>query len=356
MGSLEGHLLPGTFFIIFGIWWSFITAIRFIHSRQRSIFKKNSLNGYKSSVTMPCICLPCAGPRRWPIESYFKLIFGCIGIYIEIRYGIEYRPIQVLNSNETRSSEPYIQMQTENKNQNAQDSNEHMHMHGKRSAHQPAMEWFITHNNQQHATMYSAFVLGSIVEIMMYHGVRLPTKLDYVCGILAFFVEGFLFSNHLHSRAPLDVHIHTLLVYAIFGCAILSIFETCYLNNILLTYGRIFFTIFQGTWFWQVGFVIYPPWHNPKYIWDPNDHNQIMTITMSYCWHAILIVAGLIIQLLIMQRIYGSSKKIANEWDELIIIDYESTNHESNIAILNSELNLESQPLDVNENSDNDPV
>ena len=76
MGTLGGHVLPGTFFIIFGAWWSFITTIRFIHSKVRSPFnKKNSVIRYKTSVIMPCLCLPCAKLRRAPVERLILNIF-----------------------------------------------------------------------------------------------------------------------------------------------------------------------------------------------------------------------------------------------------------------------------------------
>lgn len=65
-------------------------------------------------------------------------------------------------------------------------------------------------------------------------------------GIFAFGVEAFLFANHLHSRHMLDIHLHTLLVYAIYGCVIFCILETYKPEQILFTYGRILFTILQG--------------------------------------------------------------------------------------------------------------
>jgi hypothetical protein len=81
-------------------------------------------------------------------------------------------------------------------------------------------------------------------------------------------IEGFLFANHLHSREPLDIHVHTLLVYAIEGCVAFTCLEFFKPNEILFTYGRIVCTLLQGTWFYQVGFVLYPPTKNPAWQWD----------------------------------------------------------------------------------------
>ena len=100
--------------------------------------------------------------------------------------------------------------------------------------------------NGQHITMYSGFMLGAAVEILMHFRVDIPPKLEYICGAMGFALEGFLFVNHLHAREPLDVHIHSLLVYAIAGCVIFICLEFSNPNQILFTYGRITCTMLQG--------------------------------------------------------------------------------------------------------------
>jgi hypothetical protein len=79
MGTLAGHLLPGIMFIGIGLWWSIVTAVRFILSKKKSPFKANSSVGYKSTVAMPCLCMPTSRLRRAPIESWIKLVLGTIG-------------------------------------------------------------------------------------------------------------------------------------------------------------------------------------------------------------------------------------------------------------------------------------
>lgn len=63
---------------------------------------------------------------------------------------------------------------------------------------------------------------------------------------------GFLFLYHLHGRDMLDVHVHTLLLYAIFGQAFICLLEVFHRGNILLELLRATLTILQGSWFWQV--------------------------------------------------------------------------------------------------------
>lgn len=112
--------------------------------------------------------------------------------------------------------------------------------------------WRFEKGNAQHITMYSSFILGAAIEIMMHHGVDLPAKLDIALGILAFAVEGFLFAFHLHAKAPVEIYLHVLLVYAIVGCVVFCALEAYDGQQVLFTYGRIMFTLFQGTWFYQV--------------------------------------------------------------------------------------------------------
>ena len=107
MGTLGGHLLPGSFFIIFAIWWGFITSLRYVQMRYHSAngrkqngsagggggpdSKKNQI-GYHSTVWMPCVCLPC-GPRarRAPIESWMKAILAFIALLIEAYTAVSFQ-------------------------------------------------------------------------------------------------------------------------------------------------------------------------------------------------------------------------------------------------------------------------
>ena len=323
MGTLGGHVLPGSFFTMFAIWWSYVTAIRYILSKRRSPFKKNELVGYKNSVAMPCICLPCGLLKRAPLESYFKAIAGTIGLLGEVITGIHYFPkplLDQINVNPVTNSN-MMEMDHEH--------NHGAHIH-KRDSHPnemipsaPIVGWHFEYVNSQHIVMYSAFIFGAIIEILLYHKYDLPKRVDYALGLIAFAVESFLFSNHLHSRDMLDIHVHTLLVFAINGCVVFCALEMYDPTQILFTYGRITFTLLQGTWFCTVGFILYPPTTDPAFQWAKNDHNQVMTVTVLFCWHFLLILIGLFIQLGVMKRIYRNSKRVANDWDELIIIDDE---------------------------------
>lgn len=159
--------------------------------------------------------------------------------------------------------------------------------------------------NAQHITMYAGFMLGGVVELLVHARADfVPAKLDMACGLMSFGVEAFLFAFHLHSRAPLDIRIHVLLVYAIYGCLLFGTLEMWRPREVLFAYGRIAFTFLQGTWFCQIGFMLYPSSSSSAFVWDRCDHEQVMTATMMFCWHFILILVALCIQLWLVSRLF----------------------------------------------------
>ncbi|CAF0708794.1 unnamed protein product [Brachionus calyciflorus] len=291
MGSLGGHLLPGSFFIIFAIWWGFVTAVRFVQSRS------NRKRPFKSSVTMPCIFLPCATLRTAPVESYLKAILALIALVIEIltSYSISYLTIDELN-------------RLNNMANMESSGGEHGHKRAVETAQKLYKHYSFALGNFQHVTMYSAFIIGAIVEILVHHKFDLPKRIEYAMGVLAFSVEAFLFAFHLHGKEVVDVYVHLFLVYAIFGCIICAGLECYNPHNVLFVYGRILFTLLQGTWFFQVGFMLYPPTDNPAYHWNLKDHGNIMIVTICYCWHVMLIVIGLIGQLWFVKKVMGGAR------------------------------------------------
>ena len=67
------------------------------------------------------------------------------------------------------------------------------------------------------------------------------------------------------------------------ACAICVALEARYRNHAVPALGRAFFTFMQGTWFYQIGFILYPPSGVPE--WDQEDHDQMMIVTAIFSWH-----------------------------------------------------------------------
>jgi hypothetical protein len=142
--------------------------------------------------------------------------------------------------------------------------------------------------NAQHITMFFFFGLNGVVDLLQYKKWDLPPKLDYISAALAFAVEGFLFYFHLHGRSHMDVQVHMFLFYTVVGCVLSTLLEMVHPHNVILALCRTFFTLLQGTWFFQIGFILYPPIGDQ---WDEEDHEQMMVITLIFTWHLAALLA-----------------------------------------------------------------
>ena len=83
----------------------------------------------------------------------------------------------------------------------------------------------------------------------------MPAGSEFLCNAVAFVSEFLLFQFHLLNQKELDTLIHTLLLYAIGACVISMLLELRYRESALASFARAYFTLLQGTWFWQVGVI-----------------------------------------------------------------------------------------------------
>ncbi|XP_040571257.1 transmembrane protein 45B isoform X2 [Lepeophtheirus salmonis] len=242
MGTLLGHVLPGTFFFIFGCIGLFDGFKRYFHAAIRG------KNGYSSRT--------CTKYRyrdrktnmykNIPLESWIKLFASLIGIAGEIVTGLS--------------------------------------PEGELGAH-----------NSQHCVMYCLFGVQSIVEIIVLMAgesknsakMVLPPDLDYIFGAVAFGGESLLFYWHLHGRNQLDIYVHTLLVYGSLACTLFTILELVKRRNFSVFLLRSGSTILQGTWFFHVGLILYPI--SESIHWDPNSHRDLMLIPIYFILHVLSI-------------------------------------------------------------------
>ncbi|KAM6969769.1 transmembrane protein 45B [Aplochiton taeniatus] len=234
MANFGGHAIPGSFFLMFGLWWSVKFPLRH--------YSKKSQRTGRHNVTL--------FTKLDYIEGAFKIFASFVGIMVE-QFVVD-GPHARLYSRENQS---WVKL----------------------------MNW-------QHSTMYLFYGISGIADILSLSSTSVPVGLDRLGMSLALFVEGFLFYFHVHSRPPLDSHIHSLLLVAVFGGAASTMLEVFMRDNIVLELLRASLALLQGSWFYQIGFVLYPP--NGEE-WDLKLHDNIMFVTMCFCWHiavAILIV------------------------------------------------------------------
>ncbi|XP_055449489.1 transmembrane protein 45A isoform X2 [Psammomys obesus] len=237
MGSFRGHALPGTFFIIMGFWWCTKSILKYV-------YKKQTKTCYLSSKTLL---------RRAEIwEGVVVIIMAFTGMVGE----------------QFISGGPSLTLY-------------------KDGQWYELLEW-------HHTTMYFFFGLQGVAQILCFTTNIFPLSLSKLMLSNAIFVESFIFYNHTHGREMLDIFVHQLLVFTTIVAGLVTFMEFLTKTNVLLEVLRSSLIILQGTWFWQIGFVLYPLSGRPT--WNLSDIENKMFLTMCFSWHygSIFVIIGAI--------------------------------------------------------------
>ncbi|XP_020319260.1 transmembrane protein 45B-like [Oncorhynchus kisutch] len=235
MANFKGHALPGSCFLLLGLCWSVMYPLQHCWRRRQPKARQK---------------LPLFFNRIDLIEGALMIFFAFVGIMAE-----QFVP-----------------------------DGPHAHLYNRET-----QSW-VKLMNWQHSTMYLFFSIAGVVKVLTMSPLPVPLGLDRLALSLAFFIEGLLFYFHVHMRPPLDTHIHSMLFVPVFGGAAITLLEVFMRDNIVLELLRTSMTILQGSWFFQIGFVLYPL---NGVQWDLQAHDNTMFITMCFCWH--LAVALLIV-------------------------------------------------------------
>uniref|UniRef100_A0A8C3WKR1 Transmembrane protein 45A n=1 Tax=Catagonus wagneri TaxID=51154 RepID=A0A8C3WKR1_9CETA len=233
MGNFKGHALPGTFFYIMGIWWATKSIMKYA-------FKKHKRTSYLGSKALL--------HRIEILEGTVLFGMAVIGML-----GEQFNP-----------GGPFLTLYDYKKGHWVQ-----------------LLGW-------HHFTMYFFFGLVGVTNILCSTIRSLPASLAKIMFSNAFFVETFIFYNHTHGREMLDVYVHELLVLVTFLTGLVAFTEIFVRTNIAVELLRSSFVLLQGSWFWQIGFVLYPLSGGPA--WDSVDHDNIMFLTVCFCWHYVLAI------------------------------------------------------------------
>lgn len=268
MGSYGGHILPGSFFLSFGI-WHFLNILR-INSFA------NQAN-YRSTTWFP---IPFKRLREIPMEPMVKIIATLIGFFLELKAG---------NWRFTNQQGDFTSI-----------------------------------NNQAHCAMYTVFMIWSTVELLVFYKVlNLPSGSEHVFASIAFIVEGILFLFHVDGRPKLDQQLHSLLYMVILVTAVVLLLEAWAQTSLLLLLIRVFLIQLQGTWFIQIAHCLYG--HHP---WKNTSSNRGF-VGIAFSWHVVAILIFMIASSTIVsltckafnccnkqQHLLGNPKIVAKDREE----------------------------------------
>ena len=235
MGQFSGHIVPGTFFIGLSVWWIVSIFKRYFgaHFNPRAEGYQNTWS-FVSKQSQGC-----------HFEAILKLVAAIIGIVKETIDGFN-----------------------------------------------DDWEYVYLAKSGPHIMMFSFYALNALADLAIFHKMPLlPKEMDYVTAICAASVEGYLFINHLHGRSLLDVKMHMSLIVIIALCVWATVIEMVGdKHDVRLGLLRSCFYLWQGTWFYQVGFVLYPPTTNGFPIWDHNSHHDTMVMDLFFMGHLMFVI------------------------------------------------------------------
>ena len=228
------------------LWWGFVTAIRHVRAEK---LKKSKLIG---STIMPCFFCPIKKFRVWPIESWIKVIGLSYHVSRELRDGLHY------------TKDGYLEL-------------------GGEFAH--------------HICMISGFMIGAIVEILVYHGVPFPKKVTYMMNGMAFLIQLIIMTGHQNEGLEFVVHkIWTILIFLTLLSGLCEFYNPNYIWSI---YCRIGFFLTQGSWLMQAAYVLYGHSKNPHFIWV-DDHKTHVWLNVNAMMHMQIAICTLMTQYVVV--------------------------------------------------------
>jgi hypothetical protein len=169
--------------------------------------------------------------------------------------------------------------------------------------------------NVSHSTMYFFYGLTGIVDLMLFFNFNLPKDLDYVALCVAVMSEGILFKfDFFGYHEGLIIMVHTLLFYILETTLFVLILEMSFKTNIVISLLRPFIFILQGTWFYQIGFILHNPFGNS---WDPNNYQSFMNTATAFTWHCGAIFVMILIALSITGLLYKRRNSASCKYTQL---------------------------------------
>ena len=204
------HVLPGTIFLIYGLWWTLISSWtdankKLINSYHRSLRRAKEEDGGDNDDWQYRSWLPQFTCCKVPLEPLVKTLLPLIGI-IEECMDVGRDP---------SSSRTYLKLYRVINHDGT----------------------FNDLSQLQHITMYSSFLISGLVDLASLR-IKLPRHASQVLLAVAFLVEATLF--HFHTPAgsvTFSDHLHSMLALIVFGCAVFSALRIWMPVNLLVNMG-----------------------------------------------------------------------------------------------------------------------
>ena len=253
------HLIhAGTFYLIWGLWWTFISFWTYLKEPQEM---KNETHAWKSESFLAV--RHSKDPLTWrswipqpfcpkiPLEPIIKVILPGLGIIVEMFFDIwpdasgNYRLVTfVYTVRYDESSEQYVNL-----------------------------------DRLYHISLYLAFVISGVVDLLSLL-LKLPSCTSQLFLCFALYCQTLLFYSHIPGRRLFNKEVHLLLLVLIIATAIFATLRMFNPQNLLINSGLAGGMILQGTNLIQAGSLLYG---GRK--WSQHSNNNPKFIAAATTWH-----------------------------------------------------------------------
>lgn len=255
-GAFLGHIVPGTMFVILGLWWMFSLYSEFL----RCTLRRRPF----ASRTWYYLPVGSKAVRRLPLEPLLKMLLPFLGILGELWLG---------HPSWRNLKEPDGKFVVDNIN-----------------------DW-------QHSAMYLAFITSGTIDLLSTM-TKLPYGTDRAFIGLAFLVQGILLVFHLKGPS-VEIILHLILVLIIFSTVIAIIAEGCAPRSLLIGSIRPYAVLLQGVWWIHLAHMMY----RSNQAWNPFYMGSAMmapaAFVLDMLWVAVFSVLVLICMRILFVKLTG---------------------------------------------------
>nr|XP_007987473.2 transmembrane epididymal protein 1-like [Chlorocebus sabaeus] len=139
----------------------------------------------------------------------------------------------------------------------------------------------------QHLTMFILLTLNGCVDFMSKN--VLPQRcvgLEKGTLVLIIYELLLLMVSHAKDSEGVELHVHSLLILVVFLLLLVLTAQLWAPNMCHLQLMETFLMLMMGSWLMQAGFILYRPVSG--YPWQDDDISDIMFVTTFFCWHVMI--------------------------------------------------------------------
>ncbi|XP_016076030.1 PREDICTED: transmembrane epididymal protein 1A-like [Miniopterus natalensis] len=236
MGTLEGHLLPGVYFLSFALYYSVQVFFAVLRGQR---FLKPPLPPREKR-----------GHRWWqlvPKEGVVKIVICLIAMLAEFFYPPGVNRLKIVNWEDPRRP-------------------------------------FMFSNSWQHITMYGFFLISGVADIVSQSCLaRQNMKLERAAEALAFCMLGLLMVAHIENKSALEIRGHVLFMVPTFLVSLALAIEVWVPDQPAVWVFKVWMGLVLSTWLLHLSQVMYI--HLSGQPWRSENHEDLAFLTIFFCWH-----------------------------------------------------------------------